>query len=109
MESGGWIKVYRKFLDSDDWTTEKFTRSQAWIDLISLAKWEPGEEKFRDGSVTVQMNRSDIALSTKTLAIRWKWSRGRTSRFLDWLENEHQIEQRKNNITTVITIDNYDK
>lgn len=109
MESGGWIKIYRKLLDSDSWTEEKFTKAQAWIDLIGLAKFAPGEVILRHGSVTVTLKRADMAMSVKNLAIRWKWSRGKTSRFLNCLENEHQIEQRKNNVTTVITIINYDR
>jgi len=33
----GWIRLYRKMQDNPLWTSEPFTRGQAWIDLLMIA------------------------------------------------------------------------
>lgn len=44
------------------------------------------------------------------MAKRWKWSKNKVRRYLNWLETEQQIKQQKYRyITTITTILNYDK
>ena len=38
----GWISLYRSILNNDFWLSEKFTRGQAWVDLLLLAKYKEG-------------------------------------------------------------------
>jgi hypothetical protein len=101
----GWFKLYRRLTESDFWTSEPFTKPQAWVDLIALANHNPGSVWIR--GVEINVKRGQTARSELTLASRWKWSRKKVRNFLKWLEKEQQIEQQKSNITSLISIINY--
>jgi hypothetical protein len=106
MDSG-WIKIYRKTQEKSLWLSEKFTRGQAWIDLILLANHKDGFIRVRNNKIPVK--RGCVGWSVLSLSKRWKWSRGKTQRFLDELEMEQQIVQQKNNISSVILLVNYEE
>ncbi len=105
----GYVKLWRKLQSTSLWKQEKFTRGQAWVDLILLANHKPGYIRIR--GVKVEIKRGQLAHSELTLAKRWKWSRGKVRRFLKELASNpiHQIEQQKNNLTSLISIINYDQ
>lgn len=107
MTEPDYFAVNRRLIRSEQWTSEPFTRSQAWIDLIGLARWEDGFARLR--GVRVDVKRGQLCWSIKELAKRWKWSQGKVSRYLCELETDSQIESQKTNVTTVITITNYDR
>lgn len=88
------------------WLSEPFDRARAWIDLLLLANHQDGY--FRVRGVRVNIKRGQVGYGVVALAKRWKWSRGKVKRFLDELESDQQICQQKNNVTTLITITNYD-
>ena len=103
----GFIKLYRRLHESKLWTKEKFTRGQAWVDLLFLANHRPGYIRMR--GVKVDVDRGQVGWSERDLARRWKWSRNKVRKYTTELEEtEHQIKQQKNNVTTLITILNYD-
>lgn len=102
----GWISLYRKIRENGLWADKPFARGQAWIDLLLLANHKPGHIYIRGNRIDLE--RGQIGWSVQRLAVEWGWSRGKVQRFLNDLENEHQIEQQKNAISTVITIINYD-
>lgn len=104
--AGDWIALHRRLAKHDLWTSEPFTRGQAWVDLLMLANFKVGYVRIRGNRIDLE--RGQLAGSGVFLAKRWQWSRGKVQRFLDELENEHQIEQQKNAVTTLITITNYD-
>jgi hypothetical protein len=79
---------------------------QAWIDLLLLANHKEGFFYVRGNKVVV--GRGQVGTSSRTLASRWQWSRGKVERFLKDLENDNQIEPQKNNVITLISICNYD-
>ena len=104
----GWVKIYRSLIHNRFWTSQKFTRGQAWVDLLLLAKYKGGIFYVRD--VLIEYLRGDITEGVVNLSKRWKWSRGKTQNFLDFLEkNEQQIRQQKLGVITLITITNYDQ
>jgi hypothetical protein len=104
--AGGWFKLYRKLMESERWLREPFTVGQAWVDLLAMAAYEPTEKTIR--GIQVACDRGQIVTSARELGERWKWGRGATERFLNGLQNEQQIEQQKNNLSTVITVVNYE-
>ena len=112
-EMEGWFKIWRKLLDNKLWLSEKFTRGQAWVDLIGLANHDKGF--IRKRGIRVDLNRGDIGWSERELSKRWKWSRGKTRRFLFELcsENEQkltpQTEPQNKNITSRYSIINYER
>ena len=101
----GWIKLHRKIQGSRTYFRESFCRNMAWIDLLLLATHRESYERTR--GIRVEVQRGQIAISIVELSKRWKWSRSKVFRFLNELEIDQQIEQQKNNVTTLISILNY--
>lgn len=102
----GFILLHRKIIDNPYYFSEPFTRSQAWVDLLLIANHKKGI--FYKRGIRVEVQRGQIGYDSTTLAKRWQWSRGKVNRFLSELENDKQIVQQKTNITTLISICNYD-
>jgi len=105
----GWISLQRKLANSSLWTSEPFTRGQAWVDLLMLANRVQTEIWIR--GIRVDAMRGQLAWSELSLADRWTWSRGKVRRFLQELSQgtEPMIVQQKNRVTSLISIINYDK
>lgn len=103
----GWVRIYRELWDEYGFFSQPFCKNMAWIDLIMLANYAPGTIYKR--GITVNLNRGDMGVSQDELAKRWRWSRGKVIRFLDELETKHWIVQQGNNVTTCITIVEYEK
>lgn len=103
----GWIKVYRSLASHELWLAEPFTKGQAWTDLLLLANHEKNVIEVRGIRVTIE--RGQVGWSEERLARRWKWSRCKLRTFFVRLEKEQQIRQQKNNVSSLITIINYDK
>lgn len=103
----GWIKLWRVLCEHSLWLEEKFTRGQAWVDMLLMAAHSRAHVRIR--GVKVSLNPGQLAVSEVQYAKRWQWSRGKVRRFLSELEqqDEPQIEQQKTNITTVVTILNW--
>lgn len=73
--------VDRKLLESELWTSEPFSKGQAWVDLI-------GRASYKD---TEQLKRGEIITTERELASRWHWPNSKVHRFLGWLEAEGMI------------------
>lgn len=102
----GWIKIHRKMMDSEGYFREPFCRNMAWIDLLLLANHKPTTERKR--GIKVSSVRGEITQSARELGERWNWSKNKVLHFLELLEDEGQLTIKKSNITSVITIVNYD-
>lgn len=105
--SDGWIKIHRQLCDNPIWTSEPFTDGQAWIDLLLLTNHKEGSFNIR--GIRFKVNVGECAFSQIALSQRWKWSRGKVRRFLNYLEQQKMIRivQQKNKLTTLISICNY--
>lgn len=79
---------------------------QAWIDLLLLANIK--DSVYYQRGVAVNVKRGSLAYSMKTLAKRWRWSIGKVERYLNTLKTESQIDVQKTNVTTIISICNYE-
>jgi len=101
----GWIKLHRRISNNHLWTDEPFTRGQAWVDLLLLANYKTGHIRVR--GVKVELERGQVGWSRLKLSRRWNWSRGKVDRFLNELEEDKQIKQQKDRVTSVITIVKY--
>jgi len=102
----GWISLHRKLMDKSLWTSEPFTRGQAWVDLLLLANHKDDYIYVRGNKITIR--RGQVGWSQKKLAERWQWNRKKVRKFLKDLEEEQQITQQKNFVTSIIAINNYD-
>lgn len=102
----GFIKLNRKLFESSLWTSEPFTRGQAWVDLIAMANFAD-RDKFYRGSVQ-RVQRGQIVTSTRALAERWNWSKKRVSGFLRALERAQMVTRDGTTRWTTLTLENYD-
>ncbi len=94
-------------MDNYLWDEKPFTHAQAWIDMLMLTNYKTGH--IRPRGILVHINRGQLGWSRERLAKRWGWSRGKVKRFLSELETAGQIEQQKSNVTSLITIINYEQ
>jgi len=102
---GGWIKVHRDITDHWVWKDKPFTRGQAWIDLLMMVNHDTGTD-YRNGRI-VTIERGQRITSILKLADRWGWSRKKVSGFLDGLEADGMLEQKRTTKDTTLTIVNY--
>jgi len=105
-EFQGWIKIWRQIWNNPLWFSEPFTKAQAWIDLLLGANH--ARDSFEVRGVEIWIERGQVGWSEITMASRWKWSRDKVRRFLVRLESRDQIRQQKSNLTSIITICNYE-
>ncbi len=103
----GWIKIHRKIMNSDWYFKEKFTKTQAWIDLLLQAEVKPKTIYIRGQRVDLQ--RGQISTSIRELAARWKWSPNTVRKFLADTLADTAIDTRTDTLNTIITICNFDK
>lgn len=103
----GWIKLHRKIMDNPYYFSEAFTRSQAWIDLLIIANHK--DNFFYKRGIKVEVKRGQIGWDLENLAKRWRWSRGKAERFINELEKSLQIVRQKTNVSTLLSIVNYEQ
>jgi hypothetical protein len=104
--TGGWIKLHRKLADDPAWTSEPFTRAQAWVDLLMIANFEPSHYYLRGNKIEV--GRGQLAWAEEKLASRWQWSRTKVRSFINELKKEQQIIQQKSKLISILTIVKYE-
>ena len=102
-----WIKLHRQIQHHEWWLAERFTKSQAWIDLLMLAGHKDKTIFVRGNEV--RLKRGEFIHSHETLAERWRWNKRTVARFLQMLEEREMLHRRKSNICTVNTILKYDE
>lgn len=102
-----WLKLHRSILSNDLWLAERFSKGQAWIDLLGLATFS--EKKIFIRGIEIHLKRGELCVSQKNLALRWKWNYRTVNKFLKWLEKEEMIQTKINDVTTIITIINWDE
>lgn len=105
VSMAGWIKVYRNLLKNKIWDRKPFSKGQAWIDLLLRANTEDG---YADcGGTQMCIHRGELLTSARKLAGRWGWSHTKVERYMNELENETMIEQKRYTCGTLITIVKY--
>ena len=104
-KSKGFIIVDRQIRDHWLWADAPYSRGQAWIDLLMMAGYENKTIIF-DGK-PVKLRRGEFITSIRKLASAWKWSQGKVSRFLNALEDEQMITQKRSSKRITVFIVNY--
>lgn len=102
----GWIKLHRKLEENPIWLSEPFSRGQAWVDLLLIANHK--DSHIILNGETIDIKRGQTGRSILTLSKRWKWSRGRTTRFLKSLSSSGQITLKTHTKNSIVTICNYE-
>ena len=105
MAEKGWIKLHRSLQDCPMWYEERFSKGQAWVDLLLMANHSDKKILFNGDFIIVQ--RGQYLTSMVRLAEKWKWDRKTVSKFLKLLEKDKMVTLSVDNSRTLITIDNY--
>ena len=107
MEIKGYIRLSRKFFENSLWTEPRvYSRAEAWLDLIQMARFESTTEFLTNRAIEV--GRGEIPASRRFLENRWQWSNTKVDNFLKALQKRQQISQRNANGQSIITLCNYD-
>ena len=104
-DKDNWIKLNRSLMDNDLWKEKPFSKGQAWVDLLMMARWKDGEQIHR-GQV-YHRRRGDVCCSLSFLAERWGWSRDKTRRFIRTLERTSMCTLNATPNDTSIHIEKY--
>lgn len=99
--------MYRSLSDSEVWNLDRYSKGQAWVDLLLLANHKPNTFFIR--GIEMNLEIGQLAYSQVTLSKKWKWNRRTVNKFISWLEKQQMIHSRINKVCTVITILNYSK
>lgn len=101
-----WIKIYRSILDDELYFAEKFTKLQAWLDLLLMAEYKPKAIFVR--RIKVEIGRGQLAISIRELAERWKWGVNKVQSFLKELEASGKVELLKSHTINIVEICKYE-
>ena len=101
----GWIRLHRSIQEHWIWEDEPYDKARAFIDLLLLANYE--DKKLLYKGEVIECKRGDVNLSISVLADRWHWSRHKVSDFLNALQRDGMISQKRTVHRTVISIVNY--
>jgi hypothetical protein len=98
----GWISLHRQIMENEFYFVDRFTKMQAWIDLLLLANHKPITIFIRGNEINLK--EGQLAYSQLSLAKRWKWNRKTVDKFLSMLQNREMLDNRKTRLTTIISI-----
>lgn len=97
--------IDRSLWEDPDFASAAFSQREAWIWLIGAAAWK--ERKARGNAGTVVLQRGEFSFATRFLAVKWKWSSSRVSRFILMLKKRDMIRDAHRDGSTVYKIRNY--
>ena len=101
----GWIKLHRQIMENEFYFSERFTKAQAWIDLLLLATHK--ERTVYPKGVEINLKPGQLCWSQVSLANRWGWDRKTVDKHLETLRKRKMVDTKKTNVTTIITIKNW--
>jgi len=101
----GWIKLHRSLSDHWLWDFKSPDKAMAWIDLLMMARHSDGSAMMKGKLVNI--DRGQVAISQISMQKRWKWSQNKVKRFLLMLTNQGMITIKTNDITTIVSICNF--
>ena len=103
----GTINVSRDLWDDPTFKDSEMSQREAWVWMIAGASWKARTKRI--GSAELELQRGQMAASTRFMAKAWMWSEPRVRRYLDMLENRRMIRREIDAGITVITICKYDE
>lgn len=105
-EKEGWIKLYRAIQDNWLWKDKPFSKGQAWMDLLMECNHKANKIVINNQIISIQKGQK--LWSIKEMSDRWGWSRKKVSNFLNLLQTEGMLQQKRTSKYTLLTIVNYD-
>lgn len=103
----GWIKIHRSIKDHWLYTEKRvFSRFEAWNDILLTVNYSDAQTLIKGKLYNVK--RGESILSLDSWAKRWGWEKSSVRRFLKLLENESMVVLDSDNVTTRLTVCNYE-
>ena len=106
----GWIRISRETFDGGNpfWEEKrKFSRFEAWVDLVRRARFAPGVQVIDGGRV--RLERGEFSESVRTLAQAWGWSKTSVHRLFQMCsESGALVKKNRDTKQDVYLIANYD-
>ena len=103
----GYIILWRDIFNDISFFGEKFSRREAFLDLVQMASFKTCDISIR--GKTIRVNAGDVVCSVRTLANRWNWSTGKVTSVLREFENEHKLTRKFEQSICLISITSYSK
>lgn len=101
----GWIKIHRQIIENEFYFSERFTKQQAWVDLLLLARHNSGLVTIR--GIDIKLNPGQLCYSQLSLSKRWQWDRKKVKKFLNQLKKREMVDIKISKVTTIISINNW--
>jgi hypothetical protein len=103
----GWIKIHRSITDHWLYSEKRvFSKLEAWYDLLLNVNYIDSKTMIK--GKLYEVKRGQSIMSLESWGKRWNWDKSKVRRFLNLLQNDSMIELVSDNITTQLTICNYD-
>lgn len=103
----GWIKIHRSI--ADHWLYNEnrtYSKLEAWYDLLMNVNYSDTKTMIKGKLYEVKRGQSIMSLDSWSK--RWNWDKSKVRRFLNVLQKDEMIELVSDNITTQLTICNYE-
>ena len=102
----GWIKIHRQIYTH--WIFQDAERLRAWLIILGHVNFK--EEKVALGNDLLVCKRGESLMSLDSWAKLFgkNWNKSKVRRFLNLLKNDSMIELKNEQITTRLTVCNYD-
>ena len=100
----GYIILPRAIMD-EEYFAQKFTRTQALVDLYMLAAYVERSFNIRGNKVVVK--RGQVAVAEQKLAERWHWSRNTVHKFLTELHESGKVALQRSRLINIVSLNYY--
>jgi len=102
----GWLKLHRSLADHWIFSFKEPDKALAWIDLLIMARHTDGTIMLKGRALPIK--RGQVGMSQLAMQKRWGWSQNKVKRFLKLLERHGMADFETNDLTTLITICNFE-
>jgi len=102
-----WLVGFGQPVKPADKKRGAFSRGEAWIDLIMLARWKPGQENNKGRKV--DLDSGQLQGGYEYLAGRWNWTVKQVRLFLSKLIGEAMIEKNQPDLSTSVNLSSSEK
>lgn len=103
----GYIKIPRDLFDTSEFSGEKFSKREAFIDLVQMAAYKPTTVIWKGREYGLE--RGQLLASRRYLSSRWRWDKGRVVRFVTYLcASGRCVRVSIGQSVTVLSITDYD-
>lgn len=109
VKSANFIPISRKIFEHEFWEESRcFSKFEAWMDLLQLARFENSTKNIIVNNKTVSYCRGQLVGSIRFLQKRWNWgSISKVENFLKTLKTKDMIDLEKGQGVNIITICKY--